>query len=122
MKNYKEKRVRKKNCSNVRIYEQGSDLVKFENNQRPKLIVVKKNSQPKILSELDLRNAIYKSTVQQIDALLFKCLISKVQRKILKRVVFKMHREQRLTKSSYSRVLNDIRNFRLIKLQKQLRS
>lgn len=122
MKNYEVKKVRKKNCSSIKIFKSDSDLVKLENDRRPKLIIRKKCYHTKKLTELESRNAIYKSTVQQIDALLFKCLISNVQRKILKRLVFKMHRKQKLTKSSYSRILNDIRNFRLIKLQKQLKS
>ena len=121
MSDFEVKKVRKKNCSEVRIYNRNSDLVKKENEVR-RIRVKRKTYFKKEKTELEKRNEVYKKTVQQIEILHFNSRINSAQRKLIKKLVFKFHRNQKLYKTTYRNLLRSIRNFEMFKLQKLLRA
>lgn len=118
MNDFKIKKVRRKNVSNVRIFSKESQLVKDENKKRQSLKrIVKKPQVVQQQSLTELKNIIYKKNVQQIESMFFRNSISYSQYKVAKKITSKKHKTNSLFKTSYSTILKDIRDFNMIKLQ-----
>ena len=103
------KKVRKKNCSDVKIYSKSSKLAQKKNKEGHQFWKFETKTQP-VLSEIEKRTLKYRFNIKNIQSLKFHGTIDQSEYITLERLIRAKHKSKTLNNYSFTTFRKYIKN------------